>query len=308
MAVRRTYAWLNLPPPLPAGALPQLHEAANEASLEGQQMYKRLTRARLWMAVAAAALGVAAWRVGSGQVDVLALASVVVFAIALVAEVHLGRTRPDKAWYDGRAVAESAKTLAWKYAVGADPFPVTLDQTTAAKALVNELETLKDRYPALELSPALGQQVTPWMRNTRHSSYADRQTIYIFNRLLDQQNWYRGKAKNFKKAANKWRLGLICFEVLGVLAAMVEAFTTLNLALTPLIAAVIAASIGWIQIQQYDQLAEAYSTTVSDLGSAYTKLTESAADEITWALEVNDAEEAMSREHTLWSAKRSQLY
>lgn len=295
------------PPTLPPGSLPQLHEAADEASLEGQQLYKRLSRARLWLAVAAAALGVTAWRVGSGQVDVLALVAVVAFVTALVAEVHLGRTRPEKAWYDGRAVAESAKTLAWKYAVGADPFPVTLEGATATNALLSELDTLKQRYPELQLSPVSGQQVTPWMRATRLSSYSHRQTIYISHRLLNQQAWYSDKAKGFKRSAKRWRLGLIGLEVAGVFAALVEAFTDLNLALTPLIAAVIAATIGWIQIQQYDQLAEAYSTTVSDLASAYTKVSEAAADETRWALEVNDAEEAMSREHTLWSAKRSQL-
>lgn len=36
------------------------------------------------------------------------------FIAALLVELWLWPVRPDKAWYDGRAVAESAKTLAWK--------------------------------------------------------------------------------------------------------------------------------------------------------------------------------------------------
>jgi len=288
--------------------LPQLYRAANEASLDGQRLYKRLTRTRLWLVVVAAAMGVTAWRVGTGQVDLLALVAVVAFALAFAADIHLGRSRPDKTWYDGRAVAESTKTLAWKYAVCADPFPVSLPVSEAGSALLNELQTIRVRYPALGLSPIVGEQITSWMRTLRSSPYKQRQDAYIELRLLDQEHWYESKARKFGKHANRWRLRLVGFEVVGVVLSLIEAFTTLNWAFAPLIAAIVAASVGWIQIQQYDQLSEAYSTTVSDLGDAHTKLTEAAADETRWALEVNDAEEAMSREHTLWSAKRSQLY
>jgi hypothetical protein len=32
--------------------------------------------------------------------------------------------KPEQNWYEGRAAAESAHTLGWKYSVGANPFPV----------------------------------------------------------------------------------------------------------------------------------------------------------------------------------------
>ncbi len=296
------------PSTLPDDALPQLHDAANEASFEGQQSYKQLTRARLWLVVGAAALGVTSWRVSTGRVDVLALVAVVFFLGALLIELQLSKTRPDKTWYEGRAVAESAKTLAWKWAVCADPFPATIGEPAATDALLDELRLVKDKYPNLELAPVLGEQITQWMKSARFSSYPERQATYTNLRVQDQQNWYRSKALKSKKAAKAWRRRLIGFEVVGVALSLVEGLTTLDLAFTPLIAAVIAASVGWIQIQQYDQLSEAYSTTVTDLAGALTKLHESTSDEAKWALEVNDAEEAMSREHTLWSAKRSQLF
>lgn len=293
--------------PVPEDSLPQLYRAADEASLQGQRRYKNLTRARLLLVVAAAALGVTSWRVGPGAINVLGLVALVAFFVALLIEIDLIRSRPDKTWYDGRAVAESVKTLSWKFAVCAEPFAAAIDMQRAVKVFCAEMDKLRARYPSLSLQPTEGEQVTSWMSDLRKSSFKKRKQAYIDLRLADQQRWYSGKARRYRSVGARWRSILISFEAAGMVFALVEALTMLDLAFTPLVAAVIAAAVAWLQIQQYDQLAEAYSTAVADLASALTKVNQASAKESTWALEVNDAEEAMSREHTLWSAKRSQL-
>lgn len=69
--------------------------------------------------IAAAALGVFNWHVNG--VDIGAAASVVAFCTAVVAEVYLLKERPDRTWYEGRAVAESAKTPTWRYMAAWQP-------------------------------------------------------------------------------------------------------------------------------------------------------------------------------------------
>ncbi|RSM40770.1 hypothetical protein DMA12_26510, partial [Amycolatopsis balhimycina DSM 5908] len=38
---------------------------------------------------------------------------------AIVLEAWLVREKPERAWYDGRVLAEATKTLAWRFAMGA---------------------------------------------------------------------------------------------------------------------------------------------------------------------------------------------
>jgi hypothetical protein len=56
------------------------------------------------------------------RIDLAAVATVVALVGAVIVEIWLLTDRPEQAWYDGRALAESAKTLAWRFAVGSAPF------------------------------------------------------------------------------------------------------------------------------------------------------------------------------------------
>jgi hypothetical protein len=58
-----------------------------------------------------------------------------------------------------------------------------------------------------------------------------------------------------------------------------------------------------LQTKQYRALATAYGITALELASVRTKVQWQQNDN-DWAKFVNDAEEAFSREHTLWKASR----
>ena len=45
--------------------------------------------------------------------------------------------RPEKSWYEGRAIAESVKTLTWKFITGTKPFKLMLDDKKV-ESLFNE--------------------------------------------------------------------------------------------------------------------------------------------------------------------------
>jgi hypothetical protein len=102
------------------GEFPALYRAADWNSLAGQRRYLTATGLRLAMLVAAAIFGLFSWRTGGG--DVAGIAAAGAFGVALLSELYLLQERPDRVWYDGRAAAESAKTLTWRYMVGGNPF------------------------------------------------------------------------------------------------------------------------------------------------------------------------------------------
>lgn len=290
---------------IPNADMPQLFRAADAASLEGQARYLAWTRARLFLIVAAAACGIGSFRVGSGQVDLLSLMALVLFIAAVLFEGMLWRQHPERDWYDGRALAESVKTLAWKFAVAGGPFSLGKDPKEAERSFAERLNELKEPYRDLNLSAIPGEFITPWMRDLRNAPFSERQATYIADRAQDQQTWYTRKADANRRAARKWRFLLIVLELAGAVAALSEALTRSGLSFSPLLAAAVGASVAWLGAKQHDQLARAYSTAVSDLGAAITKL-RLAEDGEEWANEMNDAEDAVSREHTLWLASRSQ--
>jgi hypothetical protein len=292
--------------PVPDSDFPQLFVAADLASSSGQKLHLRGMRARLILVVGAAACGIGEWRVSSSHDDLLGLLALVLFVLALLVEGALWKQRPERDWYDGRALAESVKTLAWKFAVGGHPFPITMPVRDASKDVTTLLDELRAPYRELTLSPVPGEAVTPWMLRLRNSTSSVRRDCYIADRVEDQQNWYSKKARQNARRAGMWRTVLVCLELLGAAAALVESLTRIGLHFTPTLAAAVGAVAAWLETKQHEQISRAYSTTVADLGNALTKL-KAVPDEEDWAREMNDTEDAISREHTLWLAYRSQI-
>lgn len=285
--------------------MPQLFQAADQASVHGQVSYVGRTRLRLVLLCAAATSGIVPLTVGKGEINVPSLFGVGFFVLALGIEGLLWRDRPDKAWYDGRAVAESAKTLAWKFAVGGDPFPITMSPADARRLLLARLDAVSSQFRELELEPVDAPLVSSWMTAQRASPFDERRMVYLEQRVGHQQHWYAVKATYNRRRARQWRTTLVALELCGAAISLVEATTRTGLFVAPVLAAVAGAVVAWLETKQHDSVARAYSAAVRDLASARLRL-ELVETEESWATEVGDAEEAISREHTVWLASRSQ--
>jgi hypothetical protein len=59
----------------------------------------------------------------------------------------------------------------------------------------------------------------------------------------------------------------------------------------------------WVQAKQYQNLATAYGVTSQELSSVASEVA-TLTDEALWARFVREAEQTISREHTLWRASR----
>lgn len=286
--------------------LPVLYQAADANSLEAQQRFLRVTSAELIMVVIAAAAGAFTWRTGGA--DWAGVVAAVSFAVALVLRVYLLTSRPDRTWYDGRAVAESAKNLAWRYAVGGDPFRVdTKEEAEADEILVKRLREILEGLKGLHLVPPSNgaEQITPGMRKLRAKSLGERKEAYEFDRIADQRDWYSRKARWNKNRANRWSGALIIIEALGITAAILKATGVLDVDVLGLAGAVVAAAMSWLQVKQHSTLAEAYSVAAQELAAIKARISRQTSEEA-WARFVNEAEDAISREHTLWKASRTQ--
>lgn len=292
--------------PLEEKDLPGVFDSADEISKDSQKAHLRWTRGRLQLALLAALFGaVAAGSEEGGLLERTAAAlALVAFVAALLTEIHLLRDKPEDRWYHGRALAESVKTLAWRYMAGATPFPADLAADAARDVLITRIHDLvTESTPNLPgLTPGQ-RQVTDRMREIRELGFEERKSAYLALRVADQEAWYSGKAKACESSSRKWRSVLIGFEVLGVAASIVSLLHLADLDASSVVAAAIAAAGAWLEVKQYDNLASAYSLTATELG--FVRLTgENVTTEADWSTYVLSAEQAISREHTMWLARR----
>ena len=284
--------------------LPALFQSADQSSLQGQRRFLAATRFRLVMLVLAATSSL----VGFGETgsEVVGWAAAAAFALALIAEVSILVMRPERVWHEGRSAAESAKTLAWRYAVGGNPFGIEeMDTRQADQLLLQRLKEVLRDLKNLELGAALGQeQITDQMRAMRAKPMAERRRSYGIGRIENQRIWYANSAARDESRARMWMTSMITLEIVGVTLGVLRATGTLHIDLLGIAATIAGAIAAWMQVKQHQTQARAYFIAAQELAAIRSELA-SQETESEWAAFVDSAEEAVSREHVLWRASRS---
>jgi hypothetical protein len=284
---------------------PTLYHAADRNSLDGQRRYLTATQLRLAMLVVAAVFGLIGWR--RGRADLAAVVAGAAFAVALWAELYLLRRRPDRLWYDGRAAAESVKTLTWRYLVGGNPFGLTdVSEQESERLLLHRFGQVAAELRGAHLDPAsgAGDQIGPALRRVRSLPLEERRVLYRDGRIGAQRTWYRTKARWNERRATQWSLVLTGLEALGLLGAVLKATGAVRFDLLGLASALVGAGAAWVQTKQHQNLASAYEVASQELAVIGAQ-GDWASDEPAWAHFVDQAEEAISREHTTWRASHT---
>ena len=258
------------------------------------------------MLVGAAFFGLFTWTTSRSPTDWAGAAAAFCFFAALLVEAYLLKGKPERTWYEGRAGAESIKTISWRYMMGAEPFGLEGNQTEVDDVFLRRLDdvlsVLKDLDLVLEQS--VGDQITPAMRAVRAADLEKRKSMYESDRVSSQQDWYAKKARWNRDRAVRWTWAMLGVEIVGIIAAILKANGTLRGDLLGLAGALVAAMAAWLQTKQHRTLAAAYSVTALELASVRSRIGHQTT-EPDWAKYVADAEEAFSREHTLWKASRA---
>ncbi len=288
-------------------AYPPIFEDADRASRAGQLRTKRLAGGELVLLVAAAVVATTQGMLPE-LLDVRwnrALAAALIF-VAFVARVANRLAGADGEWFDGRAVAETIKSAAWRYAVRADPYDGD-DRAADAAFYATIRDTLEARQGLaayLHRGTRIGSQITPWMRSLRTAPLAERRLVYLADRVDDQAAWYAAKTEANRRSADRWFWLGLGFEIVAVLVAIGLIVATSAPDVVGLLATLAVAVTAWNQTGRHDELSKSYGLAANEIVLLRTRV-EMAGDEESFGAAVNDVELAVSREHTMWMARRS---
>jgi hypothetical protein len=278
--------------------LPEAFHDADRESLETQARFVTSTRVQLVTLVIASGVGVFSW--AAGRFEITALVAGIAFLGAAALRFRLLRQAPHRRWYEGRAVAESLKTLAWRYAVGGDPFALG---DASAEDFRDHARAVAAGHPA-QASGTLTP--TSSMEQLRAAPLDRRRAAYIRGRIEDQFKWYSAKSGWNQGRARFWSAVVLGFQLAGAAGAFLQGFGLLWLDLFGLAAALAASGAAWLETKQHGTLASAYRVAADEL-ARIRQLAHEETTEASWARFVAESEEAISREHTMWKATASQV-
>jgi FtsH-binding integral membrane protein len=215
--------------------------------------------------------------------------------------------RPQISWYAARALAESVKTVTWRYMMRAKPFNKSDDAANKllAKRLFEILE--ENKKISSELKQIITtHQYTDRMQQVREMPVVDRMQLYLRARIDEQRNWYRQKAiVNAKQARIFFLLIVLCFAVSIVFAVLKVAYIDIASAAFPseLFFTLSSVLLAWMQSKRFDELSASYTLAAHEI-NRLRMLIPNEVDEKLFSDFVGDAENAFSREHTQWRARR----
>lgn len=284
---------------------PALFTAADAASRTGRIHYFRLVRADLLLLLAGATLSTIAPLLSTVSGQTIRSISVAFLVLGFVAKTSGRIRRFDNEWYDGRAVAESVKTLSWRFMMRVPPFD-TLDREAESRLAADLREIIRTRANLiLEIGsePTSVRQVTPAMRRVRELPFEARRARYLAERIDDQIRWYANRAERNRRGASRWFWLGLAAQSAAIALTIVRIVVTAGPDFVALAAAISAMSTAWTQINRNDELAKSYGVAAQELILLKGEL-EAAEDESAFISLVDDAEAAVSREHTMWMAKR----
>jgi len=190
--------------------------------------------------------------------------------------------------------------------MGAPPF--SLSPADEAK-FVDELRTIRRARP--EAAKCLAGQlnegipvITSPMSEARALHLEERMAFYVEERIADQHSWYTKRANWHAKSATRWFYAVVVLQVLAVVAAIVIAVTgSMSVDVIAVITTLAAAVIAWDTRRRNTELSHAYALAAQEIGSLQA-LANGLDGPAECAEFVDQVEETISREHTLWCARR----
>jgi hypothetical protein len=211
-------------------------------------------------------------------------------------------------WYNARAVAESIKTISWRYAVKAEPYNIPDNNARALfiKTIKHIIDMNHDFKKCIEAeySGSTQHNIPNNLTAVRLLSLQERINFYQINRLLEQKDWYTKKSLLNKKRSLQFFLLLIFISFVLLILLIISLTKTSNNMLFPIesLLSMISILFTWIQTKKYKELEKSYALTAHEIG--FIEMPSIDTDEKIFSDYVSNTENAFSREHTQWIAKK----
>lgn len=283
---------------------PALFTSSDNYSIKAQDNFKNLnkwTLVALVVATVLTSLTQENWAIWTSTA--LILVSAILSTLMLVLKF-------EKGWYEGRAVAESIKTLCWKFMTGARPFSIDLNETKAQNLLIENFKKVighrKDFFTLIGSDFAENEQLPAELMNIRKLSKYERISIYKTERLEKQKKWYTDKTTENKKRTKISFAVIILAQVLAVISLILKIKFEFEFSIAPILVTISTAFIAWLQLRRYQELSQSYLITATELSLIKSKINQ-VDTESDFSDFVDDSETAISREHTLWLARRDNI-
>jgi SMODS and SLOG-associating 2TM effector domain 3/SMODS and SLOG-associating 2TM effector domain 1 len=279
---------------------PALYVTADEASKSAQKMFFCALGSILILLVVGACLSVLNY-----SHHFFALLQSLVLLLSLFLTIYLAYENPQKSWYATRAIAESMKTLTWRFMMQAEPFNST-DEKAKLLFVESARKMLTANRQAMGKSVEMTHsgQITQAMNLNRNNELELRKQFYLSKRIDDQLGWYKRNAISNRKLSVIWLVVLVSANVFAVLFSVLRvSFSTADYWPTDVFIALAASTLSWLQSNRFQELAASYSLTAQDI-SLLKELIPTSGGKNKFSVFVADAENAFSREHTQWQARR----
>lgn len=289
-----------------ANDYPALYLRSDGASLRAQRTFLTLQAIYLTILILVSALGAISMLSTDPDGNSLHVLIAIVLAVGLLDLWILRARADDKVWFDARAVAESVKTATWRYMMKVPPFNA---DNVADAQFVSHLREIREARPALAARVAtesehIAHVISETMRRLRSSSLEERRRYYIDHRLLNQEAWYRRKAAHNLRLASCvfWLMTLMQTSalIIAILRTSASAFTWNATAVLMTLTAVVLA---WSQLKRFRELGQSYALAASEL-QELTAIATGKPQPSQFEQVIEQCENSISREHTLWCARR----
>lgn len=289
---------------------PNYFQAADAISKKSQKTYLRFVKFDLFAMIIGAGLAIYNYQCNDSR-QIIYIISGILLLIATILSLVLKLVKYEDTWYLGRAFAESCKTLTWRYMTCSELFENTLTDVQANQIFNKRIKEIADQFVDLnkEIDASLINKpvVSGKMKNIRALTTAERKDYYVEFRIEDQKEWYADNATKNKKKYELWFLIVIATQILAILCVgFLIIHPKSNWNLTGLFTTLSASAFSWLQLKNYQELKQAYTTTTSELNHILQD-SSNVTNDVSLAKFVLDSENAISREHTMWLAQKRKL-
>jgi hypothetical protein len=230
------------------------------------------------------------------------------FILSLILTIIIKLVRWENVWYTSRAVAESVKSMSWKYMAGSEPYKIAIDINFINEAFLSDMQNVLNEIKNNNILKGgtfgTDDQITNEMRRIRSLNITERKEYYLENRIKEQREWYSKRAKTNHDKANKFFVILILCQLLAIFFSFyMVADPEFTIKFPSILATLTSSILAWLQVKKHQELSQSYSIAAQDLGLIQDKSNQILNDE-QLSVFVADAETAISREHTMWLARR----